>query len=65
MMNEARQIADALPPDEVGTCVLDRAGPLFRGDSTELRHALDATKLGFHRGSIRGAFPQLVGDPGA
>jgi hypothetical protein len=63
MMGEAREIVAALPPDEVGTCVLAPAGTLFREDPTELRRALDGTGLVFHRGSLRGAFPQLVDNP--
>jgi hypothetical protein len=48
-----------LPPDEVGTCVLDVAGQLYRGDSSELQRALGERGIVFHRGRIRGAWPQL------
>jgi hypothetical protein len=63
MLAEAGEIVAALPPDEVGTCVLARGGTLFRGDPSELRHALDSARLTFHRGSVRGAFPQLIDTP--
>jgi len=63
MLGEAREIVAALPPDEVGTCVLAPAGTLFRGDPTELRRALDGAGLVFHRGRLRGAFPQLIDGP--
>jgi len=65
MVAEAREIVDALPPDEVGRCVLGRDGPLFRGDAAALRRALDAGTLLFHPGHIRGALPHLLADQDA
>jgi hypothetical protein len=59
MLDAARQVVALLPPDEVGTCVLDRSGGLFRGSPSELRGLLGAERLMFHRGRIRGALPQL------
>jgi hypothetical protein len=59
MLDSAREIVSLLPPDEVGTCVLDVAGRLFRGASTELERALGERGMIFHRGRIRGAWPQL------
>jgi hypothetical protein len=59
MLDSAREIVALLPPDEVGACVLDVSGSLFRGNSTELREALGDGRIVFHRGRIRGAWPQL------
>ena len=55
----AREIADMLPPAELGRCVLDGEGDLWRGGAHELRTALDHDRLIFHAGRIRGALPQL------
>lgn len=55
----AREIADVLPPAELGRCVLNGAGDLFRGGVDELRTALDGNGLIFHAGRIRGALPEL------
>ncbi len=59
---EAEKIVALLPPAEAGTCVISRDGALFRGDSAALRLAIENRSLHFHRGSIRGALPQLVVD---
>ena len=55
----AREIADMLPPAELGRCVLDGEGDLWKGGAHELRTALDRERLLFHAGRIRGALPQL------
>jgi len=59
ILDSAREIISLLPPDEVGTCVLDPSGGLFRGSCTQLRRALAERQLVFHRGRIRGAWPQI------
>ncbi len=61
LLDSARQVVALLPPDEVGTCVLDRSGGLFRGSPSELPGSLRDGRLLFHRGRIRGALPQLKG----
>ena len=60
MLVEARAIIDMLPTREVGTCVLDSNGELFRGGEEPLRGALAAGVLQYHRGSIRGSFPRFL-----
>ena len=55
----AREIVSLLPPEEVGTCVLDATGTLCRGSAAELRQALGEGRVIFHRGRIRGALPEL------
>lgn len=60
MLAEARSIVAALPTEEVGTCVLDAEGKLFRGDRERLAGALAGGRLGFHRGTIRGSVPRFI-----
>jgi hypothetical protein len=59
MLMVAEQIVDALPPSDVGCCVLDRTGRLFTGDVHVLRESLLRGDLVFHPGRIRGALPQV------
>jgi hypothetical protein len=60
LLADAREIIDAMPPEESGKCVLDSLGRLFTGDIQALLQVLSAGGLVFHAGSIRGAFPRLV-----
>lgn len=59
MLEEARALVAALPPEEVGKCVLGTSGDLFIGDAADLRAALGEGALRFHEGRIRGALPEL------
>jgi hypothetical protein len=59
MLREARALIDALPASEAGKCVLDQGGELFAGDLAGLHSALNARRIQFHEGRIRGALPQL------
>lgn len=60
MLAEARDVIAALPPAEVGTCVLDAGGGLYRGNPGSLADALGRESLRFHRGSIRGSIPKFI-----
>jgi hypothetical protein len=60
MLAEALSIIAALPTDEVGTCVLDAGGKLFRGGREKLAGALSAGGVRFHCGSIRGSVPRFI-----
>jgi len=60
MLTEAREVIAALPPAQVGKCVLQRRGELYRGDLAQLKHGLAADEVVFHAGSIRGAYPQVL-----
>jgi hypothetical protein len=60
LLVEAKEIVDLLPPEDVGTAVLARAGTLFRGDVRGLQLALESGELMFHHGRIRGAFPSIT-----
>ena len=60
MLAEAREVIAALPPQEVGTCVLDANGRLYKADRGNLSDALGRGALRFHRGSIRGSIPKFI-----
>ena len=59
MLATAREIIDALPPGELGRCVLDADGSLFTKAAGDLRTSLASGRLIFHSGRIRGALPRL------
>jgi len=61
MVKEAAPVIDLLPAETVGTCVLERAGALFRGSVEALRASLAGNRVIFHSGTIRGAFPRIIG----
>jgi hypothetical protein len=61
MTEEAAIILEKLPPVEVGKCILNLDGTLFRGDADLLTASLESGKIKFHSGSIRGAYPLLGG----
>lgn len=58
-LQEGRTLVRALPPDEVGKCVLSRDGELFREGPESLGDALTRGGLLFHAGRIRGAWPEV------
>ncbi|HSR67431.1 MAG TPA: nucleotidyl transferase AbiEii/AbiGii toxin family protein [Acidobacteriota bacterium] len=57
-MDAARRIIEALPSDEVGTCVL-LGQDLCRLTPEEIPRALQRQELRFRTGSIRGAMPTV------
>jgi len=59
MLEEARQLTKALPPEHVGCGVLDPDGTLFRGNLGSLVEALASDGLRFRRGSLRGVLPTI------
>ncbi len=61
MLAEAHGIIESLPSDEAGKCVLDAACNLYSGTDDQLRRDLAEGNISFHRGSIRGAFPEMIG----
>lgn len=61
-LSEARTICAALPPDQVGCCVLTREGRLYTADPARLRVDLGSGAVRFHHGRIGGALPVVV-DP--
>ena len=61
MCEEARRIVEILPAEHAGTCVLNRHGDLYCGNAQKLSREIAAQSLLFHTGSIRGAYPSIIG----
>ncbi len=61
MLAEAEALLGLLPPEETGKCVLGADGGPFAGGPDRLKEALTTGALRFHRGSIRGAWPEFIG----
>lgn len=61
MLRDAGQIVARLPEDFVGCCVCDRDGQLFKAEGEALTAARNQNALLFHKGSVKGAWPQLKG----
>ncbi len=64
MLKESETIIDLLPAEEIGKCVLDPDGNLFRARPEALKSACRKRDLQFHAGSIRGALPRIINQPG-
>ena len=60
LLEDARSVVAALPPDMAGRCVLHRDGTLYRAGAGELEPNLNQGRVAFHQGSIRGALPDLM-----
>jgi hypothetical protein len=60
MLEEAREIVNQLPTQEIGKCVIDLKGNLYSGDLEQLQQELPESRVLFHTGSIRGAFPHIL-----
>lgn len=55
-----RDVVNALPAGQIGTCVLTRGAELFTGGAKEATEALSRGALRFHTGRIKGAFPRII-----
>jgi hypothetical protein len=60
-LSEAAALCAALPPGEVGRCVLTPAGRLYAAGLAELGTALEHGAVRFHRGRLGGALAVVVG----
>ena len=60
-LTSANEICAVLPPDEVGTCVATGDGALCTVEAAALHDALEQRVVVFHKGSIGGAWPRVVG----
>jgi hypothetical protein len=58
-VEEAREIVRLLPAESAGRCVLDHRGHLQRATPATLQAELQADRVRFHEGRIRGAFPEI------
>src|SRR5260370_29294323 len=52
MLDEAHELVAALPPDEIGKCVLDEDGNLCSASIKQLREALTKREVYFHQGRL-------------
>lgn len=59
LLDEANALVAALPAEQVGRCVLNASGNLFRGNQSQLLAAQRSGGVSFHAGSIRGAMPSI------
>ena len=58
-LQDGRAALEILPPQQVGTAVLQRDGTPFLGDVASLQSALETDELLFHAGHIGGAWPVI------
>jgi hypothetical protein len=58
-LQEAAAFFSLLPAERAGTCVLTESGALFNGSAQELATELEQNRIVFHKGHIRGAWPQI------
>jgi hypothetical protein len=56
---EARELIAALPPEQVGCCVLGADGRPYMGTSDDLRRDEPAGRISFHSGRIGGVWPTI------
>ena len=59
MLEEARELVAAMPPEHAGRCVLGADGALYRGAPGTLTQSLAAGDVRFRTGSIRGVLPTV------
>ncbi len=60
LLDSARAVVNVLPAPEAGKCVLDQSGHLLKVSPAQLKDLCDRGQVHFHKGSIRGALPQIV-----
>jgi hypothetical protein len=60
---QARAICSALPPDQLGRCVLAPEGRLYAADPSVFDADLAGGVVRFHRGRIGGALPAVLQAP--
>jgi hypothetical protein len=56
---DAREIVRALPGAQVGRCVIHGDGQLEKASPLDLPRELEAGRVSFHEGRIRGAYPEV------
>ena len=61
MLDEARCLVRALPPDRAGCCVCDTRERLFRGSLKRFSSATSRGEIRYRSGSMRGVLPTIVG----
>lgn len=61
MLKTAHHMIELLPAEHAGQCLLGADGRLFSGDLEKLENMLNAGASLWHRGSIGGVLPKIVG----
>lgn len=59
-VSSARQTIDLLPEEHIGECILSAEGTLYRQPPDRLEDDMKAGVIRYHKGSIGGAWPQVV-----
>ena len=61
MIASVSKLIDVLPIENIGACILKKDGStLYTGSVEQLKNDLAAGSILFHRGSIGGAWPNIV-----
>lgn len=61
MLKIAHQMIDLLPAEHAGQCLLEADGKLFSGDLEKLESMLNMGASHWHRGTLGGVLPEIVG----
>ena len=61
ILKEAEALVELLPYEHAGSCVIDRNAELFNGEPRDLKSALQKSAIRFHRGTLRGSYPRVIG----
>lgn len=58
----AKNLIELLPEEHSGECLLAENGELYNGAPGQVSEDLEAGKIIFHKGSIKGAWPVVIGE---
>jgi hypothetical protein len=61
MLKTAHQMIALLPAEHAGQCLLEAGGKLFSGDLKKLENLLNLGGSHWHRGTLGGVLPKIVG----
>jgi len=56
----AKKILEQLPEDHIGECCMGKDNKLYTGNTEQLKSDLESGNVHFHKGCIKGAWPQVV-----
>jgi hypothetical protein len=61
ILKEAEHIVEQLPYEHAGSCVIDGNADLYKGAPKDLDFALRKGAVHFHKGTLKGSYPKLIG----
>jgi hypothetical protein len=61
LLKTAHQMIELLPAEHAGQCLLEADGKLFSGDLSKLERLLNLGTRFWHRGTLGGVLPEIVG----